>query len=163
SSIKEKERIAKVLARAGVASRRDVERLIEAGRVAVNGEFVTHPATMVSPGDELAVYGRAIAAPQVSRLWRYHKPAGLITTQRHPQGRPTVFASLPKHVPRVVSVGRLDLNTEGLLLLTNDGELARLLEHPAQALPRVYRVRANGQTTDETLRALRSGLLVDGV
>ena len=123
----EKERIAKFLSRAGVASRRESERLIEARRVALNGVVVTHPATLVATDDLLSVDGKTLAAPQRSKIWRYHKPSGLVTTARDPQGRPTVFSTLPKTMPRLISVGRLDINTEGLLLLTNDGELARYI------------------------------------
>jgi 23S rRNA pseudouridine2605 synthase len=159
----EKERIAKFLARAGVASRRDSERLIEAGRVALNGVVVAHPATLVSAADALEVDGKSIAAPQQTRLWRYHKPAGLVTTARDPEGRPTVFSVLPKTLPRVISVGRLDVNTEGLLLLTNDGGLARHLEHPAQAVARAYRVRAHGVAIPAALGQLRRGVTLDGI
>lgn len=158
-----KERIAKFLARAGVASRRDSEKLIAEGRVVLNGAVVTHPATLVDASDTLTVDGKAVAAATQSRLWRYHKPAGLVTTSRDPEGRPTVFAALPKNLPRVISVGRLDINTEGLLLLTNDGELARCLEHPSQGLTRSYRVRAYGHIDEVALIQLRSGATVDGV
>jgi 23S rRNA pseudouridine2605 synthase len=159
----EKERIAKFLARAGVASRRDSERLIEAGRVALNGVIVTHPATLVSAADALAVDGKAIAAPQQTRIWRYHKPAGLVTTARDPEGRRTVFSVLPKSLPRVISVGRLDVNTEGLLLLTNDGGLARYLEHPLQGISRTYRIRAHGTVNEAALAQLGGGVTIDGV
>ncbi|HLW70830.1 MAG TPA: pseudouridine synthase [Candidatus Binataceae bacterium] len=163
SSDVEKERIAKFLARAGVASRRDAERMIEAGRVALNGAIVSHPATMVGAGDKVAVDGKAIAAQEPTRLWRYYKPAGLVTTARDPEGRPTVFAKLPQGLPRVVSVGRLDINTEGLLLLTNDGGLARYLEHPAQLFPRTYRIRAHGHAETSVVARLARGLTVDGI
>jgi 23S rRNA pseudouridine2605 synthase len=159
----EKERIAKFLARAGVASRRDSERLISAGRVTLNGVVVVHPATMVNGADSLAIDGKDIAATQQTKLWRYHKPAGLVTTARDPEGRPTVFSKMPKALPRVISVGRLDINTEGLLLLTNDGELARYLEHPAQAISRTYRIRAHGIMTDAALAALNRGLTIEGI
>ena len=159
----EKERIAKFLARAGVASRRDAERLIEAGRVALNGAIVRHPATLVSTADGLMVDGRAVAAPQQTRIWRYHKPAGLVTTARDPEGRPTVFSALPKTLPRVISVGRLDVNTEGLLLLTNNGGLARHLEQPAQGISRTYRIRAHGIASEAALAELGQGVTIDGV
>jgi 23S rRNA pseudouridine2605 synthase len=159
----DRERIAKFLARAGIGSRRDCERLIEAGRVTLNGAIVTHPATLVDTDDAVAVDGKTIGRREASRLWRYHKPAGLVTTARDPQGRPTVFANLPKSLPRVISVGRLDINTEGLLLLTNDGELARYLEHPAQGFSRRYRVRAHGRADEELVAKLAKGLTVDGI
>ncbi len=151
------------MARAGVASRRDSERLIEAGRVTLNGAVVSHPATLVGTDDVLAVDGKVIALPERTRLWRYHKPAGLVTTARDPQGRPTVFENLPKHLPRLISVGRLDINTEGLLLLTNDGELARHLEHPAQGFSRTYRVRAYGRTDENLVARLANGLTIEGI
>ena len=125
------ERIAKWLARAGVASRRDAEKFLAGGRIKLNSVAVTHPATFVTPGDIVTIDGRVVGAPERTRLWRYHKPAGLVTTHRDPEGRPTVFEKLRERLPRVVSVGRLDLNSEGLLLLTNDGGLARRLELPA--------------------------------
>ena len=159
----QKERIAKFLARAGVASRRDSELLISAGRVTLNGVVVAHPATLVNGADTLAIDGKDIAAPQQTKLWRYHKPAGLVTTARDPEGRPTVFSVIPKTLPRVISVGRLDINTEGLLLLTNDGELARYLEHPAQAISRTYRIRAHGIMTEAALAQLNRGLTIDGI
>jgi 23S rRNA pseudouridine2605 synthase len=158
-----KERIAKFLSRAGVASRRESERLIEAGRVALNGIVVTHPATLVGTDDALAVDGKAIAGLEQSKIWRYHKPPGLVTTARDPQERPTVFAALPKTLPRLISVGRLDINTEGLLLLTNDGELARYLEHPVQGITRTYRIRAHGNADETAIGRLANGVSVDGV
>jgi len=158
-----KERIAKFPPRAGVASRRECERLIEAGRVTVNGVVVTHPATLVGKDDAFAVDGRAVAGLEQSKIWRYHKPAGLVTTARDPQGRPTVFAALPKTLPRLISVGRLDINTEGLLLLTNDGGLARYLEHPAQAIARTYRIRAHGNVDETAIAKLAKGVTVDGI
>ena len=157
------ERIAKWLARAGVASRRDGERLLAEGVVQLNGQRVTHPATFVRPGDVVQVRGRAVDEPARSRLWRYHKPDGLVTTHRDPQGRPTVFERLPPTMPRVVSVGRLDLNSEGLLLLTNDGALARRLELPANGWLRRYRVRVNGAVDERALAALAGGAEVEGV
>jgi 23S rRNA pseudouridine2605 synthase len=159
----EGERIAKFLARAGVASRRESEALIKAGRVAMNGAIVTHPATLVGADDALAVDGKAIAPPARTRLWRYHKPAGFVTTARDPEGRPTVFANLPEFLPRLISVGRLDINTEGLLLLTNDGELARHLEHPSQGFSRTYRIRAHGKASDNLIAELAKGLTIDGI
>jgi 23S rRNA pseudouridine2605 synthase len=158
-----KERIAKFLARAGVASRRESERLIEAGRVALNGALVSHPATLVETGDVLAVDGKAVATREQSKIWRYHKPAGLVTTARDPQGRPTVFAALPTTLPRLISVGRLDINTEGLLLLTNDGGLARYLEHPAQGFSRTYRIRAHGHADETAIAKFAEGPSIDGI
>ena len=158
-----KERIAKFLARAGVASRRESERLIDARRVALNGAVVTHPATLVGTDDVLAVDGKRVALPEQSRIWRYHKPAGLVTTARDPQGRRTVFAALSKTSPRLISVGRLDITTEGLLLLTNDGELARYLEHPAQEIARAYRIRAHGNVHETAIVRLAKGVTIDGI
>jgi len=157
------ERVAKALARAGVASRREVERLIAAGRVRLNGEVLTTPAVKVDAGDVLTVDGRVVGAPEPARLWRYHKPVGLVTTHSDPKGRPTVFEHLPSGLPRVISVGRLDLNSEGLLLLTNDGGLARSLELPSSGLARRYRARARGQVTQEALDGLSGGMSVNGV
>jgi len=157
------ERVAKALARAGVASRREVERLIAAGRVSLNGVVLDTPAVKVGPSDVLTVDGRPVAAPEAARIWRYHKPAGLVTSHRDPAGRPTVFDHLPKDLPRVISVGRLDLNSEGLLLLTNDGELARALELPSNYLVRRYRARARGRATQAQLDRLKDGITVEGV
>ena len=157
------ERIAKWLARAGIASRRDAERLVEAGAVKLNGQKVTHPATFVGPADVVQVRGRVVDTPERTRLWRFHKPEGLVTTHRDPEGRPTVFEKLPAELPRVVSVGRLDLNSEGLLLLTNDGALARKLELPSNGWTRRYRVRAWGVIDERTLAGLARGLTVEGV
>ena len=157
------ERIAKVLARAGVASRREVERLIAAGRVSVNGRALTTPAVKVSSSDVVTLDGRPVARAEPTRLFRYHKPAGLVTTHRDPQGRPTVFDALPAGLPRLISVGRLDLNSEGLLLLTNDGELARRLELPATGLVRRYRARTRGRIDQAKLDRLQQGLTVDGI
>ncbi|HZZ88538.1 MAG TPA: pseudouridine synthase [Caulobacteraceae bacterium] len=159
----EGERIAKVLARAGVASRREVERLIEAGRVALNGEKLTSPGVKVSRTDRVTLDGRPVAAAEPTRLFRYHKPPGLVTTHSDPQGRPTVFEALPSGLPRLISVGRLDLNSEGLLLLTNDGELARRLELPATGLRRRYRARARGRVDPAKLARLADGITIDGV
>jgi 23S rRNA pseudouridine2605 synthase len=157
------ERIAKLLARAGVGSRRDVERLIGEGRVAINGRVLETPAVKVEPGDILTVDGEVVGEPEATRVFRYHKPVGLVTTHKDPAGRPTVFAALPPGLPRLISVGRLDLNSEGLLLLTNDGELARALEMPSTAIVRRYRARAHGRTTQEKLDRLMDGVTVDGV
>ncbi|MBI1250283.1 MAG: pseudouridine synthase [Alphaproteobacteria bacterium] len=157
------ERIAKALARAGVCSRRDAERLIAEGRVSVNGARLDTPAFKVTPGDDIRVDGRKIGAAEPTRLWRYHKPPGLVTTHRDPQGRPTVFDNLPGALGRVISVGRLDLNSEGLLLLTNDGALARRLELPANGWIRRYRARAFGAVSQAELDALKNGITVDGV
>jgi 23S rRNA pseudouridine2605 synthase len=157
------ERIAKWLARAGVASRRDAEKLITDRKVRLNNEVVTHPATFVSPGDSVVVAGKPVDSPERTRLWRYHKPEGLVTTHRDPEDRPTVFQALPPGLPRVVSIGRLDLNSEGLLLLTNDGALARQLELPANGWIRRYRVRIFGAVEPATLAGLSKGLTIDGV
>lgn len=157
------ERIAKALARAGVCSRRDAEKLIAAGRVSVNGETLASPARNVTAKDVIAVDGRRIRAAAPTRLWRYHKPPGLVTTHRDPQGRKTVFETLPPALPRVISVGRLDLNSEGLLLLTNDGALARRLELPSSGLVRRYRARAFGAVTQAELDALAHGVEIAGV
>ena len=157
------ERIAKVLARAGVASRREVERLIAAGRVSVNGAPLTTPAFKVSAVDRVTLDGRPVKAAEATRLFRYHKPPGLVTTHRDPQGRPTVFEALPKQLGRLISVGRLDLNSEGLLLLTNDGELARRLELPSSGLVRRYRARARGRVSAARLERLKDGITVDGI
>jgi 23S rRNA pseudouridine2605 synthase len=159
----EGERIAKFLARAGVCSRRDAERLIEDGRVKLNGKVLDTPAVKVTAKDKVLVDGRPIGAPEATRLWRYHKPAGLVTTHRDPGGRPTVFERLPENLPRVVSVGRLDLTSEGLLLLTNDGALARKLELPANGWVRRYRARAFGRVEQAELDTLKDGITVDGV
>ena len=152
-----------MLARAGVASRREVERLIEAGRVALNGETLRSPAVKVSAKDLVTLDGRPVAAAEPTRLFRYHKPPGLMTSHRDPQGRPTVFEALPPGLPRLISIGRLDLNSEGLLLLTNDGELARILELPATGLMRRYRARARGRVDPARLARLANGITVDGV
>jgi 23S rRNA pseudouridine2605 synthase len=157
------ERIAKWLARAGIASRRDAEKLVADGKVKLNNTLVTHPATFVTAGDLVVVDGALVDAPARSRLWRYHKPVGLVTTHSYPEDRPTVFAALPAGLPRVVSVGRLDLNSEGLLLLTNDGALARRLELPGNLWLRRYRVRAYGHVDPAALAGLSQGVEIDGV
>ncbi|MCA0905392.1 rRNA pseudouridine synthase [Ruegeria marisrubri] len=156
------DRIAKVLARAGVASRREAERMIEAGRVAVNGKTIDSPALNVTAKDKIAVDGRPVSEPEPSRLWLYHKPAGLVTTTRDEKGRETIFDKLPDDMPRVMSVGRLDLNSEGLLLLTNDGGIKRKLELPSTGWLRKYRVRVNGRPKDEDFEPLRKGLVIEG-
>jgi 23S rRNA pseudouridine2605 synthase len=161
--VNSEERVAKALARAGVASRRDVERLIEAGRVALNGQVLTTPAVKVGPSDVLTVDGKAISSAEPTRLWRYHKPTGLVTTHKDPHERPTVFQHLPKGLPRVISIGRLDLNSEGLLLLTNDGDLARALELPSSGWVRRYRARARGRTDQAKLDTLKNGITIEGV
>jgi len=156
-------RIAKALARAGLCSRREAERWIDQGRVSVNGKILKTPAFEVGPKDKVLVDGVALPVAEPARLWRYYKPKGLVTTHSDPQGRPTVFASLPPELPRVVSIGRLDFNSEGLLLLTNDGALARHLELPATGLLRRYRVRAHGRVSKEQLEGLKDGVEIEGV
>jgi 23S rRNA pseudouridine2605 synthase len=157
------ERIAKVIARAGMASRREAEAWIAAGRVAVNGTVITSPACNVTGADRVTVDGEALPARERTRLFLYHKPRGLMTTHADPQGRPTIFQRLPADLPRLISVGRLDFNTEGLLLLTNDGALARTLELPSTGWLRRYRVRAHGAVTQPQLDALRDGVTLSGI
>jgi 23S rRNA pseudouridine2605 synthase len=157
------ERIAKVIARAGLASRREAENWIAAGRVAVNGEVIRSAALNVTDRDRVSVDGEPLPERERTRLFLYHKPRGLITTHADPQGRPTIFQKLPKNLPRLISVGRLDFNTEGLLLLTNDGALARVLELPATGWLRRYRVRAHGSITQDKLDALRGGVTISGI
>lgn len=157
------ERIAKRLARSGLCSRREAEKWIAAGRVVLNGQPLQSPAVNVTPNDRIEVDGKLLPGRERTRLWLFHKPQGLVTTTADPQGRPTVFSRLPDTLPRVVSIGRLDINTEGLLLLTNDGGLARVLELPQTGWLRRYRVRAHGRITQEQLDALKQGIAVDGV
>jgi len=158
-----RERIARRMARAGLCSRREAERWIADGRVSLGGKKVTTPATLVGPTDHVTVDGKPLDAPQAARLWRYHKPKGVICTERDPQGRETVFDRLPKSLPRVLTIGRLDLNSEGLLLLTNDGALARKLELPSTGWTRRYRVRVFGRVDEERLEKLKRGVTVNGV
>lgn len=155
------DRIAKVIARAGRASRREAERLIEAGRVTVNGEVITRAALNVTEADKITVDGIPLSAPEPERLWLYHKPTGLVTTHKDEQGRPTIYDDLPEDMPRVMSVGRLDLNSEGLLLLTNDGAVKRKLELPSTGWLRKYRVRVKGRPDEAALEPLREGITVD--
>ncbi len=157
------ERIAKAMARAGLCSRREAEAWIEAGRVAVNGTVITSPALNVAPGDRITVDGQPLPQRERTRLFLYHKPRGLVTTHADPERRPTIFAALPQGLPRLVSVGRLDMNTEGLILLTNDGGLARALELPATGWLRRYRVRAHGRVRQDALDRLRAGIAIDGI
>jgi 23S rRNA pseudouridine2605 synthase len=159
------DRIAKVMARAGLCSRRDAEQWILDGRVSVNGKAIDSPALNVLPSDKIIVDGKPVnkEGMREPRLFRYHKPAGLVTTHRDEQGRQTVFESLPPHLPRLISVGRLDLNTEGLLLLTNDGELSRFMELPSTGWIRRYKVRAYGHISQERLTELSKGITIEGV
>jgi len=157
------DRIAKVLARAGVASRREVERMIAEGRVNVNGEKIDSPALNVTDKDVILVDGKQVAGAEATRVWRFHKKAGLLTTTKDPKGRPTIFEKLPPELPRVVTVGRLDFNTEGLLLLTNDGALARHLELPQNAWLRHYRVRVYGTVNARKLKELEAGVTIEGI
>ncbi|MBS0534858.1 MAG: rRNA pseudouridine synthase [Proteobacteria bacterium] len=157
------ERIAKVMARAGLASRREAEAWIEAGRVSVNGKVISSPALNVTAADRIVIDGQPMPRRERTRLFLYSKPRGLVTTHSDPEGRPTIFGALPKKLPRLISVGRLDINTEGLLLLTNDGGLARALELPSTAWLRRYRVRANGRVEQAALDKLRDGITIDGI
>ncbi len=159
----EGERIAKFLARAGVASRRAVEAMIAERRIAVNETILESPAFFVTPVMRITVDGKPVSQKEPTRLWRYYKPRGLMTTNRDPEGRPTVFEHLPKHLPRVMTIGRLDMDTEGLLLLTNDGALARKLELPANGWQRRYRVRVHGAPPAAKLAALHKGVEIDGI
>ena len=156
------ERIAKIIARAGLASRREAERLILDGRVKVNGNIINSPALNLTINDAIEVDGRLLSKPEETRLWIYHKPVGLISTSKDEKNRPTIFDNLPKEMPRVLSIGRLDLNSEGLLLLTNDGELKRYLELPSTGWLRRYRVRVKGRLNESMLEPLRQGIFVEG-
>ncbi|MBU2357817.1 MAG: rRNA pseudouridine synthase [Alphaproteobacteria bacterium] len=157
------DRIAKVLSRAGIASRRDAERMIEEGRVSVNGKTITSPALNVTDRDRIVVDGKPVGQPEAPRLWLYHKPAGLVTSAKDEKDRQTVFDAMPADMPRVMSVGRLDINSEGLLLLTNDGGIKRRLELPSTGWLRRYRVRINGSVSEARLDELRKGITVEGV
>lgn len=157
------ERIAKVIARAGLASRREAERWIEAGRVTLDGQKVGSPALNVSPEADIRIDGQPLPAREKVRLWRYHKPRGRLTTNHDPEGRPTVFADLPPELRNAKAVGRLDMNSEGLLLLTNDGELARRLELPSTGWVRQYRVRVHGRIDDRSLKRLADGVTIEGM
>jgi 23S rRNA pseudouridine2605 synthase len=157
------ERIAKVIARAGLTSRREAEEWIAAGRVAVNGAVIRSPALNITECDRVVVDGEPLPTRERTRLFLYHKPRGLLTSHGDPRGRPTIFEHLPKHLPRLISVGRLDFNTEGLILLTNDGALARVLELPSTGWQRSYRVRAHGSVTQARLNELRTGVTIDGI
>lgn len=156
------DRIAKVLSRAGIASRREAERMIEAGRISVNGEVIERAALNVTASDRITVDGKPISEPEPARLWLYHKPIGLVTTNSDEKGRTTIYDELPEELPRVMSVGRLDINSEGLLLLTNDGGIKRQLELPSTGWLRKYRVRVNGRPQDKSLEPLREGITDDG-
>jgi 23S rRNA pseudouridine2605 synthase len=157
------QRIAKLLARAGVGSRRDVERMVEEGRIALNGTVVVHPAPLLTSLEGLTVDGNPVAKPVSTRLYRFHKPSGCITAARDPKGRKTIYDLLPKGLPRLMPVGRLDYNTEGLLLMTNDGEFKRQLELPASGVERTYRARAFGDISQEQLEELAMGITIEGV
>lgn len=156
------DRIAKVMARAGLASRREAERMIEAGRVRVNGEQILSPALNVTEADKITLDGNPVSEPEPPRMWLYHKPTGLVTTDRDEKGRGTIYDDLPEDMPRVMSIGRLDLNSEGLLLLTNDGGIKRKLELPSTGWLRRYRARVNGRPSEESLEPLRQGITVEG-
>lgn len=157
------ERIAKRIARAGLCSRRDAEKWIEKGRVQVNGKKISSPALNVTDGDQIEVDGKVLGAKEEARLFLYHKPSGLVTSHKDEKGRDTVFDKMPEGMPRVISIGRLDLNTEGLLLLTNDGELSRYLELPTTGWKRRYRVRVHGKVEPKKLERLKNGITVDGI
>ncbi len=160
---RDSQRIAKLLARAGIASRREIERMIAEGRIAIGGKVVETPATLLTSLHGVTVDGKPVRAPAPARLFRYHKPAGLLTTERDPKGRPTIYDRLPSGLPRVMPVGRLDLNTEGLLLLTTDGELKRQLELPSSGVERTYRARVFGEISQERLEDLIQGIEIEGI
>ncbi|MCK5042315.1 MAG: rRNA pseudouridine synthase [Sphingomonadales bacterium] len=157
------ERIAKVLARAGVGSRREVERMIAAGQISINGKTLDTPATLVTSTEGIQVNGEDVAGVKGSKVWRFHKPKGVMTTNKDPEGRKTVFDLFPESLPRVLTVGRLDYNTEGLLLLTNDGGLSRWMELPKTGWKRQYRVRVHGKVKEEALKQLRKGVVIEGI
>ena len=163
SDPREEQRIAKLLARAGIASRREIERMIAEGRIAIDGVTIETPATLLKSLTGVTVDGIAVKPPTAARLFRYHKPTGLLTAERDPKGRPTIYDRFPKGLPRLMPVGRLDLNTEGLLLLTNDGEFKRQLELPATGVTRSYRARAYGNVSQSQLEALMMGVEIEGV
>lgn len=162
-SKREPQRIAKLLARAGVASRREIERMIGAGRIALNGKTIDTPVTLLTSLHGVTVDGEPVAQPIPAKLYRFHKPAGVLTTEHDPAGRPTIYDRLPKGLPRVMPVGRLDMNTEGLLLLTNAGELKRQLELPKNGVERIYRARAFGDVSQDQLESLIEGVTIDGM
>nr|WP_235785783.1 pseudouridine synthase [Sphingomonas sp. PR090111-T3T-6A] len=162
-SRKEPQRIAKLLARAGVASRREIERMIAEGRIALDGKVLDTPATILTSLQGVTVDGQQVDAPEHTRLFLFHKPVGFLTTEHDPAGRPTIYDRLPEGLPRVMPIGRLDMNTEGLLLLTTDGEFKRKLELPSSGIPRVYRARAYGEIHQEQLEALSEGITIDGI
>lgn len=157
------ERIAKALSRLGVASRRSVEAMIAEGRIAVNGKIIDHPATFVADTDQITVDGQSIGQKQAARLWLYHKPKNAMVSERDPEGRTTIYDLLPPELPRVMPIGRLDFNTEGLLLLTNSGALKRHLELPATGWLRKYRVRAHGEWRNDITPKLEKGIIADGI
>jgi 23S rRNA pseudouridine2605 synthase len=163
SARREPQRIAKLLARAGIASRREIERMIAEGRVAIDGVPLDTPATVITSLHNVTVDGVPVDAPTPARLFLFHKPTGFLTAERDPKGRPTIYDRLPRDLPRVMPVGRLDLNTEGLLLLTTDGGLKRSLELPATGIPRIYRARAYGEVTQQQLEDLIEGVEIDGM
>jgi 23S rRNA pseudouridine2605 synthase len=155
-------RLAKAMSDAGYCSRRDAEKIILESRVAVDGKIINTPAFNVTDQNKITIDGKALAAKEVQKIWLYHKPAGLVTTHKDPQDRPTVFENLPAHLPRVISVGRLDLNSEGLLLLTNSGDLARKFELPSNNFIRVYKVRVNGYVDMKALSGVTKGITIEG-